>query len=79
MKNKKAYIFIILGAIIALSRYAFNKEYDQFLLIGGVMLLMIGIYNISKSLPSKKEEDFTPPLVQSGKIEEKNKEEVKII
>lgn len=62
MKNKYAYLCIILGTIIALSRFVF-KEYDQFLLIGGMVLLMLGIYNISKKLSSKEEKDYTPPLV----------------
>ncbi|MDO4229775.1 MAG: hypothetical protein Q4C98_08170 [Capnocytophaga sp.] len=59
---KPAYIYIILGVLLASSRFWFEK-YEQFLLIGGMMLLMIGIYSISKSLPSKKEEDYQQPLI----------------
>lgn len=78
MNSKKAYIFIILGAILALCRHFFGKDYEQMALIGGIMLLMIGIYNISKSLPSKKEEDFTSPMVKSEENEENNSKKDKI-
>ncbi|MDO5105192.1 hypothetical protein [Capnocytophaga sp.] len=59
---KPAYIYIILGVLVASSRFFFEK-YDQLLLISGMMLLILGIYSISKSLPSKKESDFQEPLV----------------
>ena len=41
------YILMILGVLVALSRYLFPK-YDQALLIGGISLLMIGVYRISR-------------------------------
>ena len=44
------------GAIVAL--YAEKQEeQNQLLLIGGIVLLMIGIYRISKRIPSKKDSD----------------------
>lgn len=50
------YFFIAIGAIVAL--YAQNQEeQNQMLLIGGIMLLMIGIYRISRHIPSKKDSD----------------------
>lgn len=54
---------MILGVLVALSRYLFPK-YDQALLIGGISLLMIGIYRISRNLPSKNEEDFQDPATK---------------
>ena len=51
------YILMILGVLVALSRYLFPKC-DLSLLIIGISLLMIGVYRISCSLPSKNEEDF---------------------
>ena len=54
---------MILGVLVALSRYLFPK-YDQALLIGGIGLLMIGIYRISRNLPSKNEEDFQDPATK---------------
>ena len=57
------YILMILGILVALSRYLFPK-YDQALLIIGISLLMIGIYRISRNLPSKNEEDFQDPATK---------------
>ncbi|GET46409.1 MAG: hypothetical protein Q4A09_01465 [Capnocytophaga felis] len=74
---KPAYIYIILGVLVASLRFWF-KQYDQFLLIGGMMLLMIGIYSISKSLPPKREEDFQErifPKEEENNTEEKEKTE----
>ncbi|SFO16624.1 hypothetical protein SAMN05444369_11182 [Capnocytophaga haemolytica] len=48
------YILMILGVAIALSRYWF-KQYDQLLLTVGVVLLMVGVYRISRGLPPKEE------------------------
>lgn len=50
------YIFIVIGAILSI--YAEKqKPENQFLLIAGIVLLMIGIYRISKHIPSKKDDD----------------------
>ncbi|MFK8269294.1 hypothetical protein [Capnocytophaga cynodegmi] len=72
---KPAYIYIILGILVASLRFWF-EQYDQFLLIGGMVLLMIGIYSISKSLPSKRKEDFQErifPKQEDDDTEEKKK------
>nr|WP_314288152.1 hypothetical protein [uncultured Capnocytophaga sp.] len=63
------YILIILGVIVAMLRYLFPK-YDQALLIGGVVLLMMGIYRISRNLPSKNEEDYQDPATRIGNPED---------
>jgi uncharacterized membrane protein len=53
------YFFIAIGAIVAL--YAQNQEeQNQMLLIGGIVLLMIGIYRISRHIPDKKEPEDNP-------------------
>jgi len=50
------YIFIAVGAILAL--YGQNQEEkNEALLIGGIVLLMIGVYRISKTIPSKRDSD----------------------
>lgn len=50
------YIFIAVGAILAL--YGQNQEEkNEALLIGGILLLMIGVYRISKNIPSKKDSE----------------------
>ncbi len=50
------YIIIILGAIVAIYAKA-GTEQNQYILIGGVMLLMVGVYRISKTIPSRQDED----------------------
>jgi len=50
------YIFILIGAFVAIYAKAGAKQ-NQLILILGIMLLMIGVYRISKTIPSKKEED----------------------
>jgi len=50
------YILIAIGAIVSL--YAQNqKDQNETLLIGGIVILMIGIYRISRHIPSKKDVD----------------------
>ena len=50
------YIFIAVGAILAL--YGQNQEEkNEAMLIGGIVLLMIGVYRISKNIPSKRDSE----------------------
>lgn len=59
------YILILIGAVVAL--YAQNQDKpNEVLLIGGIVILMIGIYRISKHIPSKNtEEDDTNNVDES--------------
>lgn len=50
------YLLIIIGAIVALYSKA-GVEQNQFVLIGGIMILMIGIYRVSRSIPSKEDKN----------------------
>ncbi len=53
------YILIAVGAIVAL--YAQNQEeQSEAMLIGGIVLLMIGIYRISRHIPSNSDPDEDP-------------------
>ncbi|WP_397362933.1 hypothetical protein [Olleya sp. R77988] len=57
LKNTiKYYIFILLGAIVAIYANA-NEEQNLLLLIGGIFILMFGVYNLQATIPSKKEKD----------------------
>ena len=48
------YILIIIGAAVAM--YAkVGASQNQYILICGIVLLMIGIYRISKTIPSKRD------------------------
>lgn len=48
------YILILIGFIVAIYSKA-SEEQNQYILIGGIVLLMIGVYRISRTIPSKKD------------------------
>ncbi|MDO5971839.1 hypothetical protein Q4Q35_18710 [Flavivirga aquimarina] len=52
------YILIVLGAVVAVYAKS-EKEQNEFVLIGGIIILMIGVYRVSRNVPSKhdREED----------------------
>ncbi len=53
------YILIVLGAIVAIYSKA-GEEQNQYVLIAGIIILMTGVYRISKTIPSKnREEEYT--------------------
>ena len=51
------YIFIVLGAVVAIYAKT-GTEQNQYILIGGIVILMIGIYRISKTIPSKDDDNL---------------------
>jgi hypothetical membrane protein len=53
MKNIN-YFLIVLGALVALYAKAGDAQ-NQLILIAGIVVLMIGIYRIAKTIPSKKD------------------------
>lgn len=55
MKNFN-YILIIIGAAVAMYSKA-GTEQSQYILIGGIVILMLGIYRISRNIPSKRNEE----------------------
>lgn len=50
------YIFIVVGAIVAMYAKTGTSQ-NQYILIGGIVLLMVGIYRISKTIPNKQDDD----------------------
>ena len=50
------YTFILIGAFVAIYAQAEEKQ-NQYILIGGIMMLMFGIYRVSRNIPSKKDQD----------------------
>ena len=46
------YLLIVLGAIVAIYAKTGTAQ-NQYILIGGIVVLMVGIYRISKTIPSK--------------------------
>ncbi|MGS2726398.1 hypothetical protein ACU8DI_07295 [Psychroserpens sp. BH13MA-6] len=51
-----SYFLIVIGGIIAIYAQA-QEEQNQLILIGGIVMLMLGIYNISRHIPSKRDRD----------------------
>ena len=50
------YILIILGAIVAI--YANSEtEQNEYILMGGIIILMTGIYRTSRRIPSKHDSE----------------------
>ncbi|WP_298759903.1 hypothetical protein [uncultured Psychroserpens sp.] len=58
MPRTLSYILILIGGIIAIYAQA-QEEQNQYILIGGIVILMVGIYNISRNIPSKNDQDDT--------------------
>ncbi len=56
MSKKISYFLIVIGGIIAIYAQA-KAEQNQYILISGIMILMLGIYNISRNIPSKKDQE----------------------
>ena len=49
-------LLIIIGGFVAIYAKA-GVEQNQYVLIGGIMILMTGIYRISKRIPSKNDQE----------------------
>ena len=50
------YILIVIGATVAIYSKA-EEQQNQYILIGGIVLLMIGIYRVSKTISSKNDNE----------------------
>jgi hypothetical protein len=55
MPRSLSYIFIVIGGIIAIYAQA-KEDQSQYVLIAGIAILMLGIYNISRTIPSKNDD-----------------------
>ena len=49
-------LLIIIGGFVAIYAKA-GMDQNQYVLIGGIMLLMTGVYRISKRIPSKNDQE----------------------
>ena len=50
------YILIIIGAFVAMyAKTGVNQ--NQYILIGGIVMLMIGVYRLSRNIPSRRNDD----------------------
>lgn len=48
------YILILIGAIVAIYSKV-GEAQNQYILIGGIVMLMVGVYRISRTIPSKND------------------------
>ena len=51
-----SYILIVIGGIIAIYAQA-KDDQNQYILIAGIAVLMLGIYSISRNIQSKNDEN----------------------
>lgn len=49
-------LLIVIGGFVAIYARA-GMEQNQYVLIGGIVLLMIGVYRISRNIPSKNDRE----------------------
>ena len=56
MSRTISYFLIIIGGFVAIYAQA-KADQNQYILIGGIVILMLGIYNISRNIPSKNDQD----------------------
>ncbi|MEO8772928.1 MAG: hypothetical protein ABI263_08415 [Gelidibacter sp.] len=49
-------LLIIVGGFVAIYAKA-GVDQNQYVLIGGIMILMTGVYRISKRIPSKNDQE----------------------
>ncbi|WP_431136619.1 hypothetical protein [Psychroserpens mesophilus] len=51
-----SYVLILVGAFVAIYAQA-GEHQNQYVLIGGIVVLMMGIYRISRNIPSKRNQN----------------------
>lgn len=52
------FLLILIGGIIAIYAKA-GTEQNEYILIGGIVILMIGVYRLSKNIPSKNDSEMS--------------------
>jgi hypothetical protein len=58
------FLCIVAGGVVAIYAQADAKQ-NTYLLIGGIALLMIGVYRTSRNIPSKFEKQEEETFIQS--------------
>ena len=62
-------ICIVIGGVIAIHAQA-EQEQNVYLLVGGIVLLMFGIYRTSRNVPSKFDNQEEESFIKTEYIEE---------
>jgi hypothetical protein len=63
------FVCIVVGGAIAIYAQAEEKQ-NSYILIGGIVLLMFGIYRTSRNIPSKYDKQEKETFVKSEEIDE---------
>ena len=58
MNKKFNYVLIILGGLVAFYAQA-EQQQNEYLLIAGIVLLMLGIYRLARTIPCKRADENT--------------------
>ncbi|MDA8768599.1 hypothetical protein N9M71_00485 [Winogradskyella sp.] len=61
-------ICIVIGGVIAIHAQA-EEEQNAYLLVGGIVLLMFGIYRTSRNVPSKFDNQEEESFIKTEYIE----------
>ena len=62
-------VLIIAGGIVAMYAQAEEKQ-NTYLLIGGIVLLMLGVYRTSRNIPSKYDREEEETFVKTEASDE---------
>ncbi|APY06965.1 hypothetical protein BWZ20_01035 [Winogradskyella sp. J14-2] len=65
-------VCVVFGGIVAIYAQAGEKQ-NTYLLMGGIILLMFGVYRTSRNIPSKYEKQEDESFVKSEPIEDDEK------
>lgn len=60
LKKSISYLFVIIGAIVAIYAEA-GESQNVYILIGGIVLLMFGLYLLSTGIQPRKDENHEDP------------------
>ena len=69
--NIISYLCMMVGVLFLFWFEITKEDNNQYILITGLAFLIIGIYQLAKKLPSKRDEDYKKPLVRTKKDTEK--------
>lgn len=65
MTTKINYLLIIIGGIITLYANS-DAQQNEYLIIGGIVILLIGLYRLARAIPSKTEiEDSSDDILNN--------------
>ncbi len=70
------YVLILVGGIVAIYAKA-KTEQNEYILIGGIVILMVGIYGLSRTIPSKNEREHKAEIDAENIRKDADENEIK--